>query len=144
MNFDEYYFKSANYSSYLERGERYLKMAEELDDLFCKLKIIKKDSRIVDYGCAVGFLISALEKIGYTNIFGYDISEWAIAQAEKRGCKILKDCNWNHARADLMFCLDVFEHMEDKDITSLLTKKDRKSTRLNSSHVSESRMPSSA
>ena len=43
----------------------------------------------------------------------------------------------------ILFCLQLKKHF-DIDLGSFIKKADRKSTRLNSSHIEESRMPSSA
>ena len=40
--------------------------------------------------------------------------------------------------------LQIGKEISEKNITSLFRREDRKSTRLNSSHIEESRMPSSA
>ena len=48
-------------------------------------------------------------------------------------------------QSDYMSFYNCFSHKNDKKFKDVLLKsKDRKSTRLNSSHMSESRMPSSA
>ena len=59
--FEEQYFKNLNYSNYLERYGRYLKMAEELDFYLTKFGILSKSMKILDYGCSVGFLIKAFK-----------------------------------------------------------------------------------
>ena len=61
--FEEQYFKNLNYSNYLEHYGRYLKMAEELYFYLTKFDILSKSTKILDYGCSVGFLIKAFKKI---------------------------------------------------------------------------------
>mgnify|MGYP001266412439 FL=1 len=117
--FEEQYFKNLNYSNYLERYGRYLKMAEELDFYLTKFGILSKSTKILDYGCSVGFLIKAFKKLGYKNIFGFDISNWAIKIAKKNKCKILKDFKGSY---DLGIFLDVFEHMDDREIKKVFKK----------------------
>ncbi len=117
--FEEQYFRNLNYSNYLERYGRYLKMAEELDFYLTKFGILSKSTKILDYGCSVGFLIKAFKKLGYKKIFGFDISNWAIKIAKKNKCKILKDVKGSY---DLGIFLDVFEHMEDREIKKVFKK----------------------
>jgi hypothetical protein len=61
-------------------------------------------------------LIKGFEKIGFKNVSGYDISDWAVIQARLAGCNIL-----DHARGtfDLGIFLDVLEHMTDQQIIEL-------------------------
>ena len=117
--FEEQYFKNLNYSNYLERYGRYLKMAEELDFYLTKFGILSKSMKILDYGCSVGFLIKAFKKLGYKKIFGFDISKWALKVAKKNKCKILKDFKGYY---DLGIFLDVLEHMDDKEIKKVFKK----------------------
>ena len=117
--FEEQYFRNLNYSNYLERYGRYLKMAEELDFYLTKFGILSKSTKILDYGCSVGFLIKAFKKLGYKKIFGFDISNWAIKIAKKNKCKILKDFKGSY---DLGIFLDVFEHMDDREIKKVFKK----------------------
>ena len=117
--FEEQYFKNLNYSNYLERYGRYLKMAEELDFYLTKFGILSKSMKILDYGCIVGLLIKAFKKLGYKKIFGFDISNWALKIAKKNKCKILKDFKGSY---DLGIFLDVLEHMNDKEIKKVFKK----------------------
>ena len=115
--YTEDYFKSANYSDYSERRERYIMTAKNIIYLLESLSFIDSDTRILDYGCAVGFLIEGFKKYGY-NIFGYDISDWAISQARNKGLTIIDNLENS---ADFMIALDVFEHMPDEEISSVLS-----------------------
>lgn len=118
--YTESYFKNVNYTNYLDREAKYTKTAEDLNKLFESLTIVDKNSRILDYGCAVGFLVSSLSNLNYCNVIGYDISDWAISKAKERGCKILDKVE--DTRFDLVFFLDVLEHMTDAQIINLFKK----------------------
>jgi SAM-dependent methyltransferase len=112
--FIEKYYSERNYTNYLDRKGRYVQMARELDEVFQKVEIVNHKSKILDFGCAVGFLVSAMDEIGYSSVYGYDISEWAVGVAKSNGCRIL-----NQVRSqsfDLVFFLDVLEHMTDEQI----------------------------
>jgi SAM-dependent methyltransferase len=117
--FDEQYYRSNNYVDYLSKRERYVKTAEEIQQVFHKFSVINQDSTILDYGCSLGFLIKGFEKAGFKNVSGYDISDWAVEQARKNDCKILE-----HARGtfDLGIFLDVLEHMTDQQIAELFSQ----------------------
>ncbi len=117
--FEEHYFKNLNYSNYLERSDRYIKTAEEINFYFSKLGLIESGSKILDYGCGVGFLINAFNKLGFKNVYGYDISKWATNYARKLNCKIKKKYDGNY---DIGIFLDVLEHMEDKEIKKVFKK----------------------
>jgi SAM-dependent methyltransferase len=117
--YQEAYFKTNNYTDYLQRQERYIRTASELHSVFSKTGIVTKTSRVLDYGCAVGFLLNGLKNLGYNNCFGYDISEWASSQAKDAGNTVLDSVN--KLKFDMCFSLDVFEHMEDSCIIELLS-----------------------
>lgn len=114
--FDEQYYKSNNYVDYLSKKERYVKTAEEIYHTFHKFGIINQNSTILDYGCSLGFLIKGFEQHGFNNVFGYDISEWATAQAKSLDCKIIDNVEGIY---DLGIFLDVLEHMEDDEIVEV-------------------------
>ena len=83
-----------------------------------KLNLIDKQTKILDYGCAVGFLIGGFYKYGFQNVFGYDISQWALDKAKKNNIQIvdvLKKQNF-----DIGIFLDVLEHMIDNEISNVL------------------------
>ena len=60
--FDEQYYRSNNYTDYLSKRERYIKTAEEIQQVFHKFSVIDQQSTILDYGCSLGFLIKGFEK----------------------------------------------------------------------------------
>ena len=118
MKYDEHYFKHLNYTNYLERRDKYLNHAREIHELLVKLGLINGKSKILDYGCAVGFLMEGFEELGYQNVHGYDISKWAVKEAKKKGLNIIKDLK--PRRFNLLICLDVLEHMKDSEIQKVL------------------------
>lgn len=119
MKYDKHYFTSLNYSDYLQRRDQYLKLAFELHELLSKLRLIDRKTTILDYGCAVGFLIEGFKELGYEKVYGFDVSRWAISQAKKKGLKILSKIE--KKSFDIIICLDVLEHMADKDIYRVFT-----------------------
>ena len=100
--FDKKYFTSINYTNYLSRYERYENLATEIGRLLETLSLLNKDSECLDYGCAVGFLPKAFGKKGYSNFYGYDISDWAKSEARKNNVKLLENIN-NIINIDYVF-----------------------------------------
>lgn len=118
--YDANYYRSSNYADYLERADRYKKTANELMGLMRSLGIVQRDSFIMDYGCAVGFLLEGFKELGYTNVLGVEVSEWAREEARKRGNKVIETVNGMSLSPDLLVSLDVFEHMTDKEVSRAL------------------------
>jgi 2-polyprenyl-3-methyl-5-hydroxy-6-metoxy-1,4-benzoquinol methylase len=117
------YYQSSNYADYLERADRYKKTAYELAGLFRTISLVDRDSLIIDFGCAVGFLIEGFREVGLKNTIGVEISDWARGTAQKNGLSVHKsvdDLAIN--QSDLLIALDVFEHMTDQEIAKVLIK----------------------
>jgi SAM-dependent methyltransferase len=114
--FDESYYRSNNYVDYLSKRERYVKTAEEIQQVFYKFSVIDPESTILDYGCSLGFLMLGFTKLGFKHVSGFDISTWAVAQARNNGCHILDQAQGTF---DLGIFLDVLEHMTDQQISDL-------------------------
>lgn len=111
--FDKNYFTSINYVDYLERGYRYDKLINELLDLLQKLNLFDindKSKYILDFGCAVGHVLTALERRNIPKVYGVDISDWALEYAYEHGLAVQKSVSW-HIHHKLVLALDVFEHM---------------------------------
>lgn len=70
---------------------------------------------VFDFGCARGYLVRALRELGY-DAFGYDVSEWAITNADEKVAKYLtrdKLVAFNRPRMyDWCVAKDVLEHCE--------------------------------
>lgn len=122
--YPESYYTQNNYASYLEREDRYKRLAEDLHyDLFRKINFDKelKGESILDFGCATGFLVKALTNLGYET-YGYDISKWAtdyavktVGNAEEKIITNFDDLVGAESYK-LMIALDVFEHLEVKQL----------------------------
>ncbi len=121
----EQYYTSGNYSNYLNKSERYHKLASEINYFLSSIGFKSKEYKILDFGCAVGFLLDGLKNNGYNNIFGFDISDWAIdIVAKKHNTLAYETCK--NEKFDITFALDVFEHMTDEEIEEFLNKIDTK------------------
>lgn len=119
MNYTEDYYKSINYTDYLSRYRKYLQTASEITTLLEKITLVTKESKVLDFGCATGFLLEALSTLNYSNCHGYDISDWACNQATEKGLSILESPK---GKFDLVFCLDVLEHMYDEQIINFFNE----------------------
>lgn len=120
--YDEKYYNSLNYADYMSRQPRYLKLAKETTDLLDQLSLIHKDVNILDYGCSVGFLMSGLKAVGFKHVDGVDVSDWAIERAKEKDLRVTRDINGLYNIYRLMYALDVFEHMKDKEIINIFNK----------------------
>ena len=118
MIYDEKYYTTENYVNYLDRQEKYRRTAEEINELLKKIGMIDKSKKVLDYGCAVGFMSKALLELGY-DVDSYDISEWALEQARKKGCRVVSQPNDHYHTG---FFMDVLEHMHNDDIDDLFKK----------------------
>lgn len=116
--FDKKYYESNNYTNYLDRQDRYVRLAEEISDFLSKMNLLQEP--VLDFGCAVGFLLKGLEERNI-DCYGVDISEWALEQARKRGHDVSTQVNWDLDHG-VVFGLDVFEHMTEDDLNHFFQK----------------------
>ena len=87
---------------------------------------IQKQSRILDYGCAKGFLVKAFHLLGYPNVYGVDISSYAINNCDPAVRKqlFLKQEDFPlilNSGFDWLIAKDVFEHIPYSDLPATLT-----------------------
>lgn len=111
------YYKTSNYADYMERADRYKKTAYELSNLLKQLSLATNDSCLLDYGCAVGFLMEGFKEVGHKNVIGFEVSEWAANEALERGNTVTTELGkLSKKHVDVMVSLDVFEHMTDEQV----------------------------
>jgi cyclopropane fatty-acyl-phospholipid synthase-like methyltransferase len=113
MVYDKNYYNTLNYTNYLSRRGKYQQTAKEISSLLNMLSLVSEKHSILDFGCATGFLSEAFLELGYSNICGYDISEWAVSEAKQKGIQMVDTPKGDY---DLVFCLDVLEHMTDEEV----------------------------
>jgi predicted TPR repeat methyltransferase len=110
-------------------------MVQELEyELFRVLKLNFKSEFVLDYGCGVGFVVKAMQNLGYIAM-GYDHSSWAIEWGRENlfgqrydfleyPSSLQDDMTRVHHHGkkqwELMTSFDVFEHMTLDDVTSVL------------------------
>mgnify|MGYP003120454552 FL=1 len=115
--FGEDYYKTVNYVDFLQRKGRYVKLAEDIDSLLEKLNL--NNGPVLDFGCAVGFVVEAMEDRGYEDVCGVDISEWAVSQCKEKGLNVTTEVDYD-TDWGLTFCLDVLEHMTIEEVGDFL------------------------
>jgi hypothetical protein len=114
--FDKEYFHSINFVDYEQRREKYNRSAYEL----FKFLDIDTDTSILDYGCAVGFLLNGFRDLGVKNLSGYDVSNWAIENNINKQIECTDNIDIIKIPYDYAFVMDVFEHMFDNQIEFVL------------------------
>lgn len=113
--YDEEYYRSHCGEAY-ERGRGW----EEIFGVYAD-RIVKEihPKKTLDIGCAKGFLVEALRNRG-VEAYGIDVSDYAVSQARedvKQYCRVQSAVNPLEERYDLITCIEVLEHMEQKDIS---------------------------
>lgn len=126
--YDEEYFENgivagkSCYANYRWLPELTIRMAHKI----IKHLELKEGNRVLDYGCAKGFLVKAL-RILDIDAFGCDISNYAIEKVDpevRHVCKLMEDGTtipFDH-RFDWIITKDVLEHIEERDIGIFLEK----------------------
>jgi SAM-dependent methyltransferase len=80
---------------------------------------IGKDARIFDFGCSQGAFVATLEKKGFRNVCGFDLSAASVAKGRARWHSDLRTGDFdalvheNVARFDLVHAANVLEHVKD-------------------------------
>jgi len=96
----------------------------------CSSLKIKKNDKVLEYGCAHGFLVKALNDFKI-DAYGVDISSYALSKVDigiKKKTSLLKDNNIKNSlkkmkikfKFDHIISKDVFEHIEPKDLKKIL------------------------
>ena len=113
---------------------------KEFEELYSKLDAyVKAHVDEYRYKHTQG-VVKAIEK--YALKYGADVKKAKIAAIFHDACKG-QNLGLEHGKAAARIIRDEFG-VEDEDIINAIANQDRKSTRLNSSHPTTSRMPSSA
>jgi hypothetical protein len=116
--FGEEYYNTGNYVDYMQRGDRYVKLSDEVLDLLNKLNL--NDGKILDFGCAVGFVMQHLQDLG-RDVRGVDISDWARRQCLEKNLLVSEKPDYS-IEYGVTFALDVLEHMDPHEVRDFLLK----------------------
>lgn len=101
---------------------KYYWMKDHLEDILPN----RKDSKILVLGCGVGHEIYALNKMGYKNVLGIDISEEQIKIAKSNELNCIKADAFkflenNSEKFDVIIAFNFIEHFSLGDAFKLLT-----------------------
>jgi SAM-dependent methyltransferase len=92
---------------------------------------IEREDKILDFGCAKGYLVKAFLLLHY-DCDGVDVSKYAIENADemvKDRVKLIESADDIEKRYDVIIAKDVLEHIDHKDIKSVLDTLHYKSDR---------------
>lgn len=127
MNFDEDYFENgivtglSLYESYRWLPEMTIPLAAELVNMLD----IRRGDRILDFGCAKGFLVKAFRLLHY-EAWGEDVSAYAINSAPadvKEYLTLLPASEYRHPSTFAWtIAKDVFEHLSKEELKSTLLR----------------------
>jgi 2-polyprenyl-3-methyl-5-hydroxy-6-metoxy-1,4-benzoquinol methylase len=119
-DYDENYYERgielgiSGYSNYMWLPEMTIPMCHHLVHHLQ----IDEHSRILDFGCAKGYVVQALKLLGY-DAYGIDISEYAIGQASRAVAQRLACVTEPQNVIDVMFSFTAgkgFTHIIAKDV----------------------------
>lgn len=84
---------------------------------------LDQDSKVLDFGCAKGFLVRALRELEI-NAEGCDISKYALNFAPAGCWNAEEDVEWYKRNGEYthIFCKDVFEHLNHEQLCDTLRR----------------------
>lgn len=134
--FDRAYFEEGGYGSSYKKGYSYEVIVSHWKDKIDSLIQMTMPKRVLDLGCAKGFLIDYLRRGGVL-AFGADISEYALNSAPETVRPYLTQMDisceslpFPDGYFDLIICLETLEHLPDpehaiKEVARCLSPKGR-------------------
>jgi pseudaminic acid biosynthesis-associated methylase len=97
------------------------------DDLNSKfLSGIPKDAKILEVGCNVGQQLLALQRLGFTNLYGIELQDYAVEKAKEqtKGINIIKgsgfDLPFRDEYFDMVFTNGVLIHIHPDDLHKIM------------------------
>lgn len=127
---EEYFDGEIGYGGYYYDG-RWKPVAEEMMEHYK----LTENSRILEVGCAKGYLMYEFYKLGIKNVFGCDISEYAISHVEEEiadNFRVMSadSLDYPDAHFDLVLSIDCINNLDsggvDRSIQEMkrVSKKD--------------------
>jgi cyclopropane fatty-acyl-phospholipid synthase-like methyltransferase len=116
--FDNYFSsekkKRINFNEFASRYDGLRKADEELISLLISECDIKKNNKILDFGCGTGNYIKGFQVREYNNIFGFDTSEkMREIASEKTGLRIYEHFRDIDESFDVILIIDVIHFIKD-------------------------------
>lgn len=102
---------------------------DELNKKF--LADVKKDARILEVGCNVGQQLIALQRLGFTNLYGIELQSYAVEKAKEqtKDINIIKgsgfDTPFKDGYFDLVFTNGVLIHIHPNDLPTIMKEMSR-------------------
>ena len=106
----------SNYSDYSWKPDLTLPLADHLK----RVMHIKDGDRVLDFGCARGYLVKALRMRG-VEAFGYDSSKWAVENCDE-GVKEWVSTVMPEGQFDHINFKDTAEHIHPAELAPLLER----------------------
>lgn len=119
MRYGKNYYKQGNYQDYLQR-----KFDVLAKGLIAELNL-RNDHKVIDFGCGYGGLIHEFCNMGYGNMIGTDISNWAIEYGREAFPEMADKLLYynldvlSKPKTHVLF-LDVLEHIPVHDVNEIL------------------------
>lgn len=91
-------------------------------------KFISKEAKILEVGCNVGNQLRLLQKMGYKNLYGIELQDYAVEKAKQltKGINIIKgsadDIPFKDGYFDMVFTSGVLIHIHPKFIQNVLSE----------------------
>jgi len=118
----DYYLRGQQSGKSLYDNYRWLPdLTLPMAEVIAEHMMFELNDKILDFGCARGYLVKALNEVGYENATGCDLSDWALANCDEdvRG-KVSKD-GFNQVH-DWVIAKDTLEHLTVEDLRGALLK----------------------
>ena len=115
--------RDIGYGGYRPLPKKWDKFSREIVDSF----LLEESSKLLDIGCAKGYFVEALVKLGIKNVWGTDISKYAIQSAPisirdklflQNGLRL----PFPDKYFDFVFCIDTIQEIPLEDLDSFLTE----------------------
>lgn len=106
----------SNYTNYSWKSTETMALAKRVIEVMD----IKPGDRFLDWGCAKGFLVKALRRLG-VDAWGHDISEWAIANCDPE-VKDYVSITIPHDSYEHVWGKDLHEHLGPRELVNAIDK----------------------
>lgn len=123
--YDKYLLSTYSKSNQLDANE-YKNSSNEYDTYYSRILPSNKESKILDIGCGTGHFLHYIEKKGYKNFLGIDISPEQIAYSkEKISSKVIQAdimdyLSNSHNLYDVIAAHDFLEHVKNEIVFEFL------------------------
>ena len=109
------YYLGENMSQYSEDFEKYKQFFNKHVRYDYSIFDIPKSAKILDVGCGFGDRIEILKSMDYTKVFGIDIDEHMVKEAQEKGLNVsfgaIEDTKLDEAQFDIILVENVFHHI---------------------------------